>query len=96
MNIWKKILDWFAPKDESLYEYSFASEKKKRRFPIPLHCEYENCQQELNILSYRCGYCNKWHCEKHRLPEDHNCSGNPISPPKTKGTLKERGGSRLR
>jgi predicted nucleic acid binding AN1-type Zn finger protein len=30
---------------------------------------------------YRCKYCQKYFCSDHRLPENHNCSGNPKAPP---------------
>ena len=30
---------------------------------------------------YRCNYCHKYFCSDHRLPEKHNCSGNPQPPP---------------
>jgi len=40
-------------------------------------CEY--CGKEL-ILPYKCGYCGRYFCVEHRLPEIHNC---PNLPPKT-------------
>ncbi|MBR9675374.1 hypothetical protein GOV05_00005 [Candidatus Woesearchaeota archaeon] len=39
-----------------------------------------------------CSYCNKVHCTKHRIPEDHKCTGNPKSPPKTHRESSSRGG----
>lgn len=44
-------------------------------------CEY--CNQDIPYIfnKFYCGYCMKWHCERHRLPEEHSCSGNPKSPP---------------
>jgi len=34
---------------------------------------------------FKCNYCHNYYCKNHRLPENHNCSGNPPSPPKTAG-----------
>ena len=44
-------------------------------------CEF--CKKEVNytINRFYCNYCYKWHCEKHRLPEEHGCSGKPKAPP---------------
>jgi len=71
------------------YEYKkprkFESERKKYNG----YCEF--CGEKgVNILyMFLCAYCNKWHCKKHRLPENHNCNGKPKSPP---GNLTERWG----
>ncbi len=40
---------------------------------------YENicykCKRKIKDFSFKCRYCNKHFCGKHRLPEDHNCEG---------------------
>lgn len=40
---------------------------------------YENicnkCKRKIKDFSFKCKYCDKYHCSKHRLPEDHNCEG---------------------
>lgn len=52
-------------------------EKKKR---IPRGCQYPNCKKKLNfITTFHCPYCDKYHCDKHRLPENHECK-NPKKP----------------
>ncbi len=33
------------------------------------------------IDKFKCHYCNYCFCEKHRLPENHKCKGNPTLPP---------------
>ena len=33
------------------------------------------CKREIRSLSFKCKYCREHYCDKHRLPEDHNCSG---------------------
>ena len=32
------------------------------------------CGEKL-ILPIKCSYCDKYFCDKHRLPEHHNCAG---------------------
>jgi hypothetical protein len=44
-------------------------------------CPYNKCKRKLNYLNtFHCPYCHKYHCEKHRLPENHKCTGNPELP----------------
>ena len=53
--------------------------KLKKIEKKPLICEI--CNKKLGVLDlFKCKYCHKVHCEKHRLPENHNCSGHPIVP----------------
>lgn len=30
--------------------------------------------------AFCCNYCGKWHCPTHRLPESHDCTGEPKNP----------------
>jgi membrane associated rhomboid family serine protease len=32
------------------------------------------CEQEIDYLPFRCRYCGKQYCKKHRIPENHSCS----------------------
>lgn len=32
------------------------------------------------INSFKCRFCNIYHCDKHRLPEEHKCTGEPTPP----------------
>lgn len=43
----------------------------------------DTCKNDVTYIFNRfyCSYCNEWHCPKHRLPEHHECKGNPKSPP---------------
>lgn len=41
-------------------------------------CEY--CGVDIE-LPFQCNYCGKPLCEKHRLPENHDCSGAPTRTP---------------
>jgi len=52
-----------------------AEDKRDSKF-----CEYKNCNEDLNPLNkFRCPYCRKYHCEEHKLPEEHGCR-NPKLP----------------
>lgn len=43
-------------------------------------CQLEGCGNKINAVTrYNCQYCDKDHCEDHRLPEDHGCK-NPKLP----------------
>lgn len=46
---------------------------------IQLLCEFKNCNKKLGTLYFKCPYCDKIHCETHRLPENHECP-NPTLP----------------
>ncbi|MBD3351198.1 MAG: rhomboid family intramembrane serine protease [Candidatus Lokiarchaeota archaeon] len=35
-------------------------------------CNY--CGEPINYLPFKCNYCRKYYCKKHRLPENHECS----------------------
>ena len=35
-------------------------------------CDY--CSDEVDYLPFRCRYCGKSYCKKHRIPENHECS----------------------
>ncbi len=39
------------------------------------------------VRNFTCSYCYRTHCENHRLPEKHNCKGNPQCP--NKGGIRE-------
>jgi predicted nucleic acid binding AN1-type Zn finger protein len=41
-------------------------------------CSY--CKKILTFLPHTCQYCGKKFCKKHRLPENHECTGNPQKP----------------
>ncbi len=45
-------------------------------------CEYCKKKIEYKFDRFYCSYCQKWHCPEHRIPENHECKGNPPSMPK--------------
>ena len=47
------------------------------------------CSEKFSLITHLCcKYCESWFCEKHRLPETHNCKGNPKNPHKYGGRFK--------
>lgn len=48
-----------------------AKEKKCKGY-----CDFCRVQMTSDV-GYFCKFCEKWFCEKHRLPEDHKCKGEP-------------------
>jgi predicted nucleic acid binding AN1-type Zn finger protein len=38
-------------------------------------CSYEGCIKKLTLTTFACK-CSFKFCDKHRIPEDHNCSYN--------------------
>jgi hypothetical protein len=38
-------------------------------------CTYEGCKKKLKLTTFACK-CSFKYCDKHRIPEDHNCSYN--------------------
>lgn len=55
-------------------------------------CEFCKTEVPYELDRFYCPYCNKWHCPKHRLPEEHNCSGKPKPPPGAFRELHTRNG----
>ncbi|MBD3353787.1 MAG: hypothetical protein GF364_20060 [Candidatus Lokiarchaeota archaeon] len=45
-----------------------------------LKCDF--CNEMINGLPFTCNYCGKTLCSKHRLPEAHDCTGEPKRPPR--------------
>ena len=37
-------------------------------------CHLDECNNKIKITNFKCSYCSIFHCDKHRLPETHNCS----------------------
>jgi len=83
-NIFKKIWNWFMTDDEddeilvsqeddlSNLPPPRGSKIQKDRPKMPETCD--KCNKVLNPLnSFFCKYCERWHCNKHKLPEDHSC-----------------------
>ena len=56
--------------------------KKVKKSEDTFRGECEMCFNPLRDIGegFCCKYCGLWHCLKHRLPEDHQCSGNPVNP----------------
>ncbi|TFG18608.1 MAG: hypothetical protein EU530_08820 [Promethearchaeota archaeon] len=42
-------------------------------------CSY--CNKVLTFLPHTCQYCGTKFCRMHRLPENHDCNGDPHPPP---------------
>lgn len=78
----QKILKFFTKKEYHPNTTEWKAHKKAR--PLAEKCHI--CQRKINsITGFFCEYCNQWHCEKHRLPEDHKCKGKPKALAKEKG-----------
>ena len=76
------FLSWikniFARKPKIIIIEDFVPEKKRRIRTEAKLCNI--CKESINSLTgFYCGYCHNWHCEKHRLPEEHNCKS-PAKP----------------
>jgi len=50
----------------------------------PIVCKFCNKKIQIIVNRFFCPYCKNWHCEEHRLPEEHSCP-NPTKPPELKG-----------
>jgi len=48
----------------------FSRFSKKKEYPVYAECSV--CR-ERTYLPFRCDYCHKYFCGKHRLPFDHDC-----------------------
>lgn len=71
-------------------EHDFPSIFKKKQviYSKIYHskCQFKGCDEKISTLTrYECPYCHKQFCERHRLPENHNCK-NPKLPDYMKRT----------
>ena len=50
------------------------------------NCHY--CKKDLNLINrFSCKYCERWFCDEHRLPENHQCKGKVKNPHKFGGRI---------
>ncbi|KAH8202849.1 hypothetical protein TruAng_003012 [Truncatella angustata] len=43
--------------------------------PKKIRCKHNECKEAVQRMFGDCGFCQTQYCAKHRLPEDHSCSG---------------------
>lgn len=67
--------------NEPYYETDMEpiSEQKGEKKHYYGRCTYCG-RKALGVDVYRCSYCHNHYCTNHRLPESHDCSGNPRKP----------------
>ncbi len=71
------VCNWFSKllgkrKSKKLSGAQIIPPSKKPKAPKMNRCTI--CDKKLALTTgFLCDYCNEWHCEKHRLPEKHNC-----------------------
>jgi predicted nucleic acid binding AN1-type Zn finger protein len=79
MNIFQRFLSWIV----SLFKKTEYKEPKREvveeRRKYQGYCEFCNVKKGFPDYFY-CKYCQKYHCDKHRLPEQHDCLGKPTLP----------------
>ena len=64
----------FSKKRDDVFETVPEPVKKKPSAPRTFACA--TCGASITSVDrFVCRYCNIEHCEKHRLPEDHDCAG---------------------
>ncbi len=56
---------WFLPK-------GVAAQKRRPGAPISGTCAF--CAERAS-MPFRCKFCGKVHCERHKMPENHTCPG---------------------
>ena len=79
-SIWRKIKDLFSTEEELNIEVKPIVEEKPKKIKKDI-CNLMGCKRKLNIInSFNCHYCKKYFCDKHRLPELHNCKAKLITP----------------
>ncbi|KAI5923047.1 hypothetical protein F4810DRAFT_710807 [Camillea tinctor] len=69
--------------------------------PVKPRCTFKQCRSAAQRIIGDCGFCDGHYCAKHRLLEDHKCTGledvsiSPSNPP-AKAEVEARGGARGR
>jgi len=78
MNVIERLLSWFM----SIFIKRKYEEPKREvedtKTKYKGYCDLCKTKKKFPDYFY-CKYCNKYHCDKHRLPEQHKCP-NPKSP----------------
>ncbi|MBU2652469.1 MAG: AN1-type zinc finger domain-containing protein [Bacteroidetes bacterium] len=71
-----RLSDWWYDirtkriREKKLAEKSLKASLIKRESV----CNFKGCKKKLNLINtYHCPYCDKDHCETHRIPEKHEC-----------------------
>ncbi len=74
------LFGWFYKKENLVSD--IEKEKLYEKFRTDKDVCFE-CNKKYKDWTdrFNCNYCKKYHCAKHRLPENHNCWGNPKAPP---------------
>ncbi|KAH6655469.1 hypothetical protein BKA67DRAFT_238752 [Truncatella angustata] len=74
-------LYYFIYDFESHYYNYTQQHKSKTQQPPPtmapkkIRCKHNECKEAVQRMFGDCGFCQTQYCAKHRLPEDHSCSG---------------------
>ena len=89
VNLLKRIGNLFRREPElANYERDFADSEKdysikikrdRKKFSFCKKCKIDITRPTSHFW---CKYCENWHCPKHRLPEKHDCKGDPQNPHK--------------
>jgi len=71
MNIIQRFISWLT--DFKFIRDIFIKEKiEPKKEKKPEVCNI--CNKKLGLIDkFECDYCGKFHCDKHRLPEEHDC-----------------------
>ena len=82
MKIINAIIRFFTKKSKLKTVTPTKDTKKGSKPKYKGYCEH--CKKKETTWSniFYCKYCRKYHCADHRLPEKHECTGNPKAPPK--------------
>lgn len=86
----------YRPQIEDLYAGEYIppvreTRQKIKRRKMPHKCEGECSNILTTTTSFYCADCKRWHCEEHRLPENHACKGKPKAPAGAYRGVLERG-----
>jgi hypothetical protein len=88
--LFEKTYKWFGLWDEG-FKYCYdcnqimhgkghSKYSKKSKKPFEGYCDFCNEKIKSSIINaFYCKYCDEWHCNIHRLPENHECP-NPKKP----------------
>lgn len=64
---------WFSRREKEQPKQRHTAVK-----PAPLSGVCTKCKNNVS-MPFKCKFCGKLHCIKHRLPESHSCTNLPLS-----------------
>ncbi len=69
------LFDSMQKESESFSKETRFKLIENKKVKTMVGCSYKECKESISYLPFKCKYCGRTFCTKHRLPENHDCDG---------------------